>query len=490
MARWIAFATMAGSAVVLSACATYPPPSGLVISNVTVVSPERARPLRHAYVRIVDGRISELSMGRLRGASQIDGTNRYLIPGLIDSHVHLAVPPGFPSAMTAQQAAAHPGIVAAALEQDPRSYLFFGFTTVVDLVGSDERTAQWNARELRPDAYFCGAAAIINGEIRFAHFPYFSYGLPEEKRIPPVVEPAKHTPEAVVARIAADGAICLKTIYEQGLTPTVDEGRALVAAAHARNMPVFIHANRKQGQAFAVAVGADVIVHGMWRDPNEDAALDDEAREILAAVVRANIGYQPTTQVIVGLFGMTSPDYLARPGLVDAYPAALIELFASAEGAAAAPARLRNAGVDMQSRLRGTIARASEVTRILADADAHLLFGSDTPSDTIYTNPPGLNGRLEMDNWIAAGVSKAKLFRALTIDNARMLHLHNEVGTVEPGKTANLLLLRADPLQSVEAYDTIELVFLHGRPIPRAVLSARKASSVDEKSSKPGTSLP
>ena len=49
---------------------------------------------------------------------------------------------------------------------------------------------------------------------------------------------------------------------------------------------------------------------------------------------------------------------------------------------------------------------------------------------------------------------------------------------MEPGKVANLLLLRADPLQSVEAYDTIETVFLHGRPIPRAVLSARKASAV------------
>lgn len=263
------------------------------------------------------------------------------------------------------------------------------------------------------------------------------------------------------------------------MTPTVEEGRALVAAAHARDVPVFVHANRKPGQAFAVAAGVDVIVHGMWRDPGEEAALDDEAREILAAIVRGNVGYQPTTQVIVGLLDLTNPDYLARPKLADAYPAALIELYASAEGAAGAPARLGNAGVDMQSRLRGTIGRASEVTRILAEADAHLLFGSDTPSDTIYTNPPGLNGRLEMDNWIAAGVSKAKLFRALTIDNADMLHLHNEVGTVEPGKTANLLLLRADPLQSVEAYDTIELVFLHGRPIPRAVLSARKASSVD-----------
>jgi imidazolonepropionase-like amidohydrolase len=80
-----------------------------------------------------------------------------------------------------------------------------------------------------------------------------------------------------------------------------------------------------------------------------------------------------------------------------------------------------------------------------------------------------------MDDWMAAGVSTEKLFRGMTIDNARMLRLDDRIGTVEAGKTANLLLLRDNPLESVEAYDSIEAVFLHGRPIPRATLSARRA---------------
>jgi imidazolonepropionase-like amidohydrolase len=135
----------------------------------------------------------------------------------------------------------------------------------------------------------------------------------------------------------------------------------------------------------------------------------------------------------------------------------------------------KNAKADAVAHARDTVGRAGEVTRILAEADARLLFGTDTPSDLIYTNPPGLNGRLEMNHWIGAGVSEEKLFRALTIDNARMMRLDDEIGTVEPGKTANLLLLRANPLESVSAYDTIETVFLRGRPIPRAELSARRA---------------
>jgi alpha-D-ribose 1-methylphosphonate 5-triphosphate diphosphatase PhnM len=122
----------------------------LVISDVTVVSPERAAPLEHAHVRIHDGRIKEVSERPLEGGHKINGTGRYLIPGLIDTHVHLAIPPGFPAFMTAADAAGHPDIVAEAVAQDPRSYLHFGFTTVLDLVGSGDRTGRWNALRLRP----------------------------------------------------------------------------------------------------------------------------------------------------------------------------------------------------------------------------------------------------------------------------------------------------------------------------------------------------
>ena len=477
MTRILVLASLAGCCFLLTGCETQEPRSGLVISNVTVISPERDTPMEHAYVRIVDKKIAEVNVRRLRGDTEIDGSGRYLIPGLIDTHVHLAVSPGYPAAMTATQAAAHPKIVAAALEQDPKSYLFFGFTTVLDLVGTAERTAQWNIRDLRPDAYFCTAAIIINHEIRFAIAPYFSYDMAWDERIPPVVDPAKHTPEAVVSKIADDGALCLKTIHEVGLTPTVEEVRALVAAAHARDMPVFIHANRKSSQAFAIAAGVDVIAHGMWRSPGEEAALDDEALDILATIARDNIGYQPTTQVIVGQFDMLDKSYFSKPQLADAYPATLIELYAGDEGAAGTPEWVKNANTDSKIHMRETIDRATEVTRILGAADAHLLFGTDTPSDLIYTNPPGLNGRLEMNNWIKAGISLKKLFQALTINNARIIHLQDDIGTVQSGKTANLLLLTANPLRSVEAYDTIETVFLHGKPIARGDLSARHASS-------------
>jgi imidazolonepropionase-like amidohydrolase len=61
------------------------------------------------------------------------------------------------------------------------------------------------------------------------------------------------------------------------------------------------------------------------------------------------------------------------------------------------------------------------------------------------------------------------------LDNARVMRLDDEIGPVEPGKQANLLLLGADPLKTLQAYDAIETVYLHGRPITRETLSARYA---------------
>ena len=62
-----------------------------VIRNVTLVSPEREMPLANAHVLIRDGRIAEVSAQPIAapGAEVIDGTGRFLVPGLIDSHVHL-----------------------------------------------------------------------------------------------------------------------------------------------------------------------------------------------------------------------------------------------------------------------------------------------------------------------------------------------------------------------------------------------------------------
>jgi imidazolonepropionase-like amidohydrolase len=66
-----------------------------------------------------------------------------------------------------------------------------------------------------------------------------------------------------------------------------------------------------------------------------------------------------------------------------------------------------------------------------------------------------------------------RILRAATLDNAIAFGLSDR-GTIEIGKRADLLLLRADPLKSIAAYDAIETIFLNGNPLSRASLLPTK----------------
>jgi imidazolonepropionase-like amidohydrolase len=443
--------------------------STTVIADVTVISPERPAPLEHAYVRITGGRIADVSDQPLEGDLRVDGRRKFLLPGLIDSHTHL----GSVSGMSLPQRAAHPDLGAEAGAQEPRSYLYFGFTTVLSLGDTAAQVRRWNELDLRPDAYFCGGTPMANGYAftSFAANPYFLFNPDQANALPTSVDRAQHTPEAVVQRMERDGAICVKSYREAGFgreagrlpVPSVETIRAVVAAAHARRMPVFLHANSMAAQEFAVKAGVDVIAHGMWNGHQSTAErLDTGVEPILQSILKRHVGYQPTAQVIRGLGAELDDSFFGDPLLSHVYPPALLAWYRSPEGGWFRRQELDDTPAAAFDRIGGS---GDAVTRYLARHDARLLFGTDTPNGPVYTNPPGLNGLYEMRQWIAAGVSLRQLLRAATIENARIMRLDRDIGTIEKGKRAHLLLLRANPLESVEGYNTIEAVFLAGRLI-------------------------
>jgi hypothetical protein len=191
----------------------------LQIEHVTIVSPERGSPIRDALVRVHDGRIVAISNagdGTTRSgedAIAIDGSGLFLTPGLIDSHVHLGAIPG----MRPDQETRHPEVAKAARDQIPRSYLLYGFTSLVDLISTPQNIARWKSHDVVPDTYFCGGAALMDGypmnyapkPERYQAWPYML--IEPGAQAPDGIDPAMHTPQAVVSRMKADGAICVKT---------------------------------------------------------------------------------------------------------------------------------------------------------------------------------------------------------------------------------------------------------------------------------------
>jgi imidazolonepropionase-like amidohydrolase len=469
----------------------------LRIDNVTVVSPERDRPLPKVTVVIRNDRIVAVGKAPSRSSDQIiDGTGLYLAPGLIDTHVHLGSAPG----MTPEQEQANARIRDATLAQMPLSYLYFGFTTLLDLLGNETRTREWNAKSLRPDLYFCGGAAVMDGypmngtpkPLRYQLWPYLI--VQPSDTAPEGMDPAAQTPEAVVKRMHNDGGICVKSFYERGFggptrlpVPSPDTMNALIRAARKEHMPVFLHANSSEAQAFAVQSGVDVIVHGMWHWTGEDktaSKITPPVRKILDDIVKSNIGWQATMQVLYGELDVFDTSYLGSPLLAHAVPADLIQWYGTSDGqsyrngvaswllketnAATTEATWKAA----QDVYVPYLARNRNATAYLAQHKAHFLFGSDTPSSMTYANPPGLNGFLEMHKLAEAGLTPTQIFRAATLVNAQAIGLEREIGSVEAGKRANLLLLRKDPTQSVDAYNQIVKVIIGGKVVDREDLAA------------------
>lgn len=463
----------------------------VLIINANVVEVESMTLKPEMNVLIEGGRIKKI--GKLEGVKAetvIDAQRAFLVPGLIDSHTHLGGIPG----MDYQQMQANPELVSEAGAQIPRAYLYHGFTTVVDLHGDAERMKSWNSLALRPQAYFCGGAPLMDGypmsfqpkPHRYTYTPYFLLG---DNEAPVNINADQHTPAAVINRMKEDGAICVKTHYETGFggsrnlpTPSKELIQELATQAETHGMKLLLHASSQSAQSFGVDAGVNAFVHGMWKWNDSMAqALTPQIKVTIDAAVKKDIALQPTLQVLFGERDLHDPSYLTQDRLAEVVPESMIEWYQSESGQSF---RNRMASLPFVSEFLESgqwqkidaepIMRASLATQYWVKQGGRLLFGSDTPSDLTYANPAGLNGRMEMRNWQQLGITPQQFLAAATINNAEFFGLEREIGSVEEGKRADLLLLSNNPLDSISAFDSIKMIFIQGKSVSRDSLQANQ----------------
>jgi imidazolonepropionase-like amidohydrolase len=463
------------------------------ITDVTIISPENLDNIGKGNVLVENGHI--VSVDRQIGAKApvgaivVSGKGQFLVPGLIDSHVHLASVPG----MSFDPAERKAEIVKEYFKQLPRSYLYYGYTTVVDLAVVDHQALEdFRQAPLHPDLYDCGESLVLaNGypmsfappPVRFKLFPNFIYDPKQASSIPSEYKPEDHTPSADVGRVKASGGICIKTYFERGFAqdrnlPVVgpDVLADIRKAATQADLVLMMHANSFEAQKFAVAANVDVIAHGMWNwgDLDSKTELPPEIKTLLDQIAEKKIGYQPTIQVMQGLRAYFDPEYLKIEAIRMVIPKEMLEWFNSPEGKWFKKEIAEDDTPDaamLKGYDQGPLRRVRQVVAYLASKDADFLFGTDTPSSPTYGNLPGLNGYLEMQQLQKAGLSLAQIFRAATISNARKFKIDSQLGTIEPGKIANLVLLEKSPLESLDAYDSIATVWVHGKAVSRDSLA-------------------
>jgi imidazolonepropionase-like amidohydrolase len=468
----------------------------LVIENVTIVSPEHAQPAPGQHVVIRNERIVEVArnpIAKRAAQTRIDGRGKYLTPGLMDSHVHVGVPAGLPPGSEDKTIAA---LAEAYVHQQPRSYLYFGVTQVLDLAGfAPEGIAAFEAQPAHPDLFRCGAAVVLDGypmvmidkAIRYRLIPNYVYEPANAGAhpLPAGEDAAKHTPEAIVQEVAASGARCLKVFIENGFGERSDWPmmsaatlQRVQAEARKHRLTIVAHANAMDMQRLAVDTGVDVLAHGLWIW-NEHTAGKGVPEAIVAHlrdVHAKRIGFQPTLRVLPGTADLFRHDTLKDPTYAKVVPPALLAWYASDAGQWFKREMQRESDNAPDVKLAHELLRLNEqnmrVVRYLHELGHPLLLGSDTPSAPTFGNQPGYDTYREMRLMAQSGVPLAAILRAATLNNARQFGLDKDYGTVTPGKVANLLLLKSNPLESVRAWSEIDRVILRGQMLERESLAA------------------
>ncbi|MDV7137966.1 amidohydrolase family protein [Maribacter sp. TH_r10] len=470
---------------------------GLYISNVTIVTTEDGNYSPYIGHLVVEkGEIVYIgeSEPSISGKfEQIDGTGKFIVPGLIDSHVHLTEVQG----MLPHHMEKYPELTKEFNRQMPKSYLYYGFTTLINLGGiSKEQIASFNLQPIKPDLYHTGysGASVANGypmnfapeQYRFEAAPNFIFMESEADHIPDKFNPADHTPKAVVDRIKNSGGIAVKSYYESGFrgmsklpVPTKSIMSELLDESHSNGLVLTVHGNSLEAHSFLADIGVDVIAHGLWNwEKYKDVPTDSlplEIKETLDLQIQKQIGYTPTLTVIAGEEALADDAFLNIPELKKVVPKNLLEWYKTEEGQWFAKDLFGDFDVEEVHRIYGNIqAHAMLALKYLSDNNGLILFGTDTPSAPTYGNQPGHNGYWEFKLMEEAGVPLNKILSSATINNAKTFHLDSSIGSLKTGKKANMIIMSKNPLKEIEAYDAIEKVVIGGEIIKREDLEFKE----------------
>lgn len=463
----------------------------LLIENVTLISPERHKPLKHANIRIIDDQIIEVSTSAIlqsKESIKIDGTGQFLIPGLMDSHVHVSNMPGVNNSAKAV------ALEKKFLQQQPRSYLYFGVTQLLDPSQSEQAIVTFNQSEQKPDLFHCGAAPILGGyptvwSDEATTLKNKRYLILEQNiniTLPKNYDITQHTPEAVVARMAEEGAICVKVFIEDGFGhnndwPLISKQllQRVRAAATKHGLMMMAHANAFDMQQIAIASDVDVIAHGMWNwlDFNRQPAIPKDIRILLDEIINKGMIFQPTFSVMDGLKNITINDTMADPLYKKVVSTNALNWYQSKAGQWFKEIVLGDYDNMPLEKIHQNqdrkIFQGEKVVQYLKENGLPMVLASDTPSAPLYVSQPGYSTYKELQHLFKAGLNYKEVLAAATINNAKAFGLDDKYGTVEPGKVANLLLLNQNPLLTIDAYNAIDKVIVKGIAINRESLAVK-----------------
>jgi imidazolonepropionase-like amidohydrolase len=432
------------------------PSETVAIVGATVVHPDED-PVADATVVVEDGTIAAVGpsgdVAVPEGAAVMDASGKYVVPGLVDGHVHFFQSGGLytrPDAIDLRAARSHAEefrLIRTRLPDTFRRYLRSGVTSVVDVGGP-----MWNLDvRARADTTALAPTVVTAGPlISSVSRPSLSEGDPPIKKIT--------SPEAAreeVRRQVEAGVDLVKIWYivqsdetPAAYRPVVD---ATIDEAHDAGKRVAVHATQLETARAAVEAGADVLVHSVFDEPVDDA--------FVQLLKENDVLYTPTLMVgeryretFAGELDLTTVEHrFAQKEVVNS----LFDLHTL-------PDSLVPAGI--QQRIRKQVGVAADTTAIRnlkRVHDAGVAVAAGTDAGNIGTpHGPALSREVELMR--EAGLTPQEILRTATAGGARLMG-RDDLGRIAKGMQADLLVLNANPLDDVQHLFDLHRVVKAGR---------------------------
>jgi imidazolonepropionase-like amidohydrolase len=444
----------------------------LAITDVTLIDGTGTPPRAHMTVRVENGRITAVAPAATAPAAQtqIDGRGRYLIPGFFDNNAHLTVY-GQPARRdtSAKYGDRNEEL---ALEFAQRT-LKAGVTTLVDSYGVLPPSILVRDRINRGEAV--GSRLLLAGNILGWGGPFsITFSLTKESDLSLFEEKwndllaqgmgedlADMTPEEL--RVAMNGYLDKGVdVIKYGGTshfmrPSLigfspRQQAVIVAEAHKRGKPVQTHATSSEGLRLAVEAGIDLIQHPemMSRDLPDDLIHLIVSKGVYCGM-RANL-----------ITGEVRAHHLSRRADAEARIAKMPPPTTTAEQWRRADMLEETQDIQRRNAVR-LIAAGCKVTpatdSFLGDAPE---FRRNPKSDELE---PGSGTILAIEGLVELGMTPLQAIVAATKNGAAAVLKSREWGTIETGKSADLVLLDADPLADIHNIEKITAVVAQGRPV-------------------------
>jgi imidazolonepropionase-like amidohydrolase len=410
-------------------------PSKLALAGGMLLDGYEAPPLHHAVVLIEGNRI--VATGRVGqvqippDAKVIDTSGRVMLPGLIDLHVHLMIlghgdyGRWFP--WIREQ-----NLVEQVMAISTRQLLMAGVTSAVDLASPLKESISIRERINKGE---------IPGPRMWMSGPWITQRLGGYP--PDMFEVKAETPDQAAG--AAESLIKAGIDVVKAYPLTFDQYKAVVAVARKHGKRVHAHVSTPQTVRDAMRAGADVLTHVGTRPPYDD--------ELMREIVETGQAVTPTAGLRYAIYPATVafPERLQDPRLKQDFPPKIYEEVQNSFKNFHALGYFQNMDRIMDF--------GPAVVRKWVQSGAVMGMGTDSGTPlNFHTEALWRELKLFVDH----GMTPQRAITAATRINARLLGRGRDLGTIEPGKLADIIVVNGNPLFDITALGHVEVVVKDG----------------------------